>query len=183
MKYVCLFFALLIGTSVIAQEKFFTRTGHVSFFSEAALENIEAHNHQVTSILNVENGDLVFSILMKGFEFDKALMQEHFNESYVESEKFPKASFKGSIENFESLDLAKDGTYEVTVSGDIDLHGVTKNYKTQGTIIKKGDKMDAKTKFNIKVADHNVKIPAGKLDNISEIVEITVDMNYAPYGK
>jgi polyisoprenoid-binding protein YceI len=120
---------------------------------------------------------------MKGFEFEKALMQEHFNESYVESEKFPKTSFKGSIENFKSLDLSKDGTYDVTVSGDIDLHGISKNYKTQGTITKKGDKMDAKAKFNIKVADHNVKIPAGKLDNISEIVEITVDMNYAPYGK
>lgn len=184
MKKTILLLTLCLGfLSLQAQDKFFTRTGHITFFSEAPLENIEASNHQVTSILNVKTGDLVFSVLMKGFEFEKALMQEHFNETYVESHKFPKTQFKGKIDNFSEIDLSKDGTYPVKVSGEIDMHGVKKNYSADGELVKSGDKIEAKSKFKIKVTDHGVKIPAGKMDNIAETVDVTVEMNYEPYGK
>jgi hypothetical protein len=166
-----------------AQEKYFTRTGHISFFSKAPLEDIEAHNKQATSILNVSNGELVFSVLMKGFEFEKALMQEHFNETYMESEKFPKAAFKGKIDNFSDIDFTKDGEYDVKVSGDLEIHGVSKPYTAGGTLVIKGKSIKADSKFNVKASEHGVKIPSGKADNISNSLEITVDMNYEPYGK
>ncbi len=175
-----LFFA---STALMAQDKYITRTGHVSFFSEAPMENIEAHNHQVTSILNTSNGDMVFSMLMKGFEFEKALMQEHFNESYVESEKYPKSTFKGTIENFSSIDLTKDGSYDVSVKGQLEIHGISKEYTINGTLTKEGEKIKGDSKFNIKVSDHDIKIPAGKVNNIADVLEITVETSYEPYGK
>lgn len=184
MKKSVLILGLVLANLLVnAQGKYFTRTGHISFFSEAPLENIEAHNNQATSILNTDNGEIVFSVLMKGFEFEKALMQEHFNESYVHSDKYPKASFKGQIENFDDIDLSKDGEYDVKVSGELEIHGEKKKYTTGGKLVKKGESIKADSKFKIKVADHGVKIPAGKADNISNEIEITVDMNYEPYGK
>ena len=184
MKKSILILSLVLCNLIVnAQGKFFTRTGHISFFSEAPLENIEAHNNQATSILNTDNGEIVFSVLMKGFEFEKALMQEHFNESYVHSDKYPKASFKGQIDDYSKIDLSKDGEYEVTVSGELEIHGEKKNYTANGKLVRKGDRIKADSKFNVKVADHGVKIPAGKAENISNEIEITVDMNYEPYSK
>lgn len=174
---------ILLSQIVMAQDKFFTRTGHVSFFSEAPLENIEAHNHQVTSILNISTGEIVFSGLMKGFEFEKALMQEHFNESYAESDEFPKTTFNGKIENFDAIDLSKNGSHEVTVTGDLTIHGVTKSYSAQGSIERNGDVIKAKSKFPVNVPDHEIKIPAGKVNNIAKTVEVSVDMTYEPYSK
>ncbi len=174
---------LIISITVFAQDKYITRTGHISFFSEAPMENIEAHNHQVTSILNTASGDMVFSMLMKGFEFEKALMQEHFNESYVESEKFPKSTFKGVIQNFDAIDLSKNGEYDVVVKGQLEIHGESKEYSINGKLIREGNKIKGNSKFNVKVADHGIKIPAGKVNNIAEVVEVTVDISYEPYGK
>lgn len=183
MKTIIISILIFASASLMAQEKYITRTGHVSFFSEAPMENIEAHNHQVTSILNVTNGDMVFSMLMKGFEFEKALMQEHFNESYVESEKFPKSTFKGSIQDFDMVNLKEGQKTEVEVKGDLKIHGVTKEYNVTGTIEKKEGNIMAYAQFPIKVADHDIKIPAGKVNNIAEEVEVTVDLSYEPYGK
>src|SRR5690349_23750589 len=97
-----LVFAIILfvgSTFVHAQDKFFTKSGQVTFSSKTSLENIEAHNKSVTCVLDVKTGNLQFAVLMKGFEFEKALMQEHFNENYVESHKYPKAEFKGQIVN------------------------------------------------------------------------------------
>ncbi len=166
-----------------AQDKYMTRTGHISFFSKAPLENIEAHNRQVTSILNTQSGEMVFSLLMKGFEFEKALMQEHFNESYAESAKFPKSTFKGSIVDFDKLDMSKNGVHKVKVKGDLEFHGVSKVYEVEGTIEKKDDLIIANSKFPINVKEHGVKIPAGKVNNIAEVVETTVELKYEVYAK
>ena len=183
MKTTLLLFLLALSGFTQAQDKYMTRTGHISFFSEAPMENIEAHNKQVTSILDIQKGEMVFSMLMKGFEFEKALMQEHFNESYAESEKYPKCTFKGVITNFSELDLSKDGMYNVTVEGNIDLHGVSKPYKSSGTLEKKDGKFIAKSQFDLNVKDHDIKIPAGKVNNISEVVAVTVDLSYEVYNK
>src|SRR5687768_16802327 len=82
-----------------AQDKFFTKSAKISFFSSASLEDIEAHNRSTQAVLDTKTGDIQFSLLMKGFEFRKALMQEHFNENFVESDKYPKAEFKGQVVN------------------------------------------------------------------------------------
>ncbi|MGI8893122.1 MAG: YceI family protein [Bacteroidia bacterium] len=182
-KIIVAFMAVLtVGiTSVNAQGKFFTRNGYIKFYSEATMENIEAHNRQVTSFLDTETGEFAFSVLMKSFQFEKALMQEHFNENYVESDKYPKSTFKGKISNPEVINYKKDGVYNVQVDGDLTIHGVTKKVSTDGTIEVNGGKIIAKSKFPVAVADYNISIPAVVRDNIAKEVEVTVEMAYEPY--
>src|SRR6476661_3108538 len=124
-----LFFCLVMAaafTSVASAQKYYTKNGTISFFSSTSMEDIKADNSQVMSVLNTENGDMQFSVLVKSFHFQKALMEEHFNENYMESEKFPKASFKGTVADISKVNFSKDGVYNVNVSGDLTIHGVTK---------------------------------------------------------
>ena len=130
------------------------------------------------SVLNTQTGDMQFSVLIKSFHFEKALMEEHFNENYLESDKFPKATFKGVISDVSKISFTTDGMYSVSVSGDLTLHGVTKKISSTGTITVKGGKISADSKFNIKLADYNVSIPKLVKDNISETVEVKVAALY-----
>lgn len=183
MKQFLLIAVLCIGALAPATaQKFMTRTGRISFFSTTPVENIEAHNNQATSILDSKSGEMVFQVLMKGFQFEKALMQEHFNEKYVESDKFPKASFKGKVTNLDAVNFAKDGVYNVSVSGDITIHGVTKNITAPGTLEVKGSKIAAKSTFPITLADYNIPIPAPVQDKIAKKLDIKVDLTYDPYA-
>ena len=140
------------------------------------MENIEAINKQVNSALDIVTGDFVFKVLMKSFEFDRALMQEHFNENYVESDKYPTATFKGKITNLKSIDFTKAGTYKAEVEGDLTIHNVTKKVKQTGTFEVKGDKVHGKAKFNIKPQDYEIKIPSAVAANFAESMEVTVDI-------
>ncbi len=171
-------FAFFATENTFAQGKYFTRDGHVSFFSAAPMENIEAENHKATSVIDTETGRMEFAILIKAFEFEKALMQEHFNENYMESNQYPKATFKGDIQNASDVDWTTDGTYDVTVSGDMTIHGVTKNITTEGTIIVENGAISAKSKFKVAVADYDIEIPTVVVDNIAKEIEVTVDMKY-----
>jgi polyisoprenoid-binding protein YceI len=169
--------ALIASTQIHAQ-KVFTKNGNISFFSKSPLENISANNNQVMSVLNKQNGEMQFSVLIKSFRFKKALMEEHFNENYLESDKYPKAIFKGIVEGAEKLDLSKDGTYKVKVSGDLTIHGVTNKVSVPGTLTSKSGIVTGNTVFNLKLADYNISIPKLVKDNIAEIIEITVDCVY-----
>lgn len=162
----------------VAQGKYMTKTGEVTFFSSAPLEDIEAVNQKVQSVIDMDTKTVVISMLINNFVFDKRLMQEHFNENYMESEKYPKSIFKGSFESDD--DLTKPGTYEVKVSGEMTIHGVTNPVNTLGyiTVDEKGVK--AETKFDIKIADYDVKIPRMVFKNIAEVVEVTAILEYAP---
>lgn len=166
-----------------SQQKYFARDGKVSFFSSTPIEDIQAINNQASSILNMENGELAFSMLMTGFEFEKALMQEHFNENYVESEKYPKATFKGKLLNWEASKIEGSDPASFDVEGDITIHGVTKAYKSKADLKKSEDQIKGETKFRIKVADHDIKIPSAVVDNIAEEVEVTIEITYKPYNK
>lgn len=180
-KQIVFFVALFAGfTNVVAQDKFFTKNGQIEFYSKAPLESIEAKNKSVTCVLDTKTGNLQFSVLMKGFEFEKALMQEHFNENYVESHKFPKAEFKGQVVNNTEIDYAKDGSYPVKVKGKMTLHGQTRDVETTGTIVVKDGKLDTGASFHIELADYNVVIPSVVKDNISKTVKITVDCKLEP---
>jgi len=120
---------------------------------------------------------------MKGFEFEKALMQEHFNEKYVESDEYPKATFKGQILNFEELDLSKDGKFEVIVKGNLTIHGETKPVEAKGVIEIKGGKVIATSEFVIAVSDFNINIPSVVKDKIAKEVTISVALDYSLYTK
>jgi len=138
------------------------------------MEDIKADNNQVLCVLNTQTGDLQFSLLNKGFHFPKALMEEHFNENYIESNKYPKSTFKGTVADITKVDFTKDGTYPVSVKGDLMMHGITKNITAAGNITVKGGKVTAAAKFMVKLADYNISIPGAVKSNISESIEITV---------
>ena len=178
-----LVFSLSVVQLSFSQDKYFTRTGHISFFSEAALENIEAHNHQGTCILNSENGEIALSVLMKGFEFEKALMQEHFNENYVESHKYPKSTFKGKIVNFDRENMRGNGKYHVSVEGELTIHGETNTVTSEGTLEISDGTITAQTSFPVTVKDYNIKIPKTVVNNIAEVVEVSVELELKPYNK
>lgn len=169
----------IAGAQVFAQ-KYFTRDGKISFYSDAPLEKIEANNSKVSSVIDTENGDMEFAVLIKSFYFEKALMQEHFNENYLESNIYPKATFKGSILNIDEIDFATDGTYSAKVAGDLTIHGVTNPLETTGEIIVKGGIIHASSKFDVTVADYKIEIPKVVRDNIAKVVEVSVDIAYKP---
>ncbi|MEX0968419.1 MAG: YceI family protein [Bacteroidia bacterium] len=165
-----------------AQELYYTDNGHVDFYSSAPVEDIKADNNRVTSFLKT-NGDLVFAIPIRSFEFEKSLMKEHFNEKYMHTDKYPKANFKGRIINVDEVDFSKDGIYDATVEGDMTIHGITKPYKVEGTLEVKGEQIIAKAKFPVAVKDHDIEIPKLLVKNIAEVVEVTVDITYTPHTK
>jgi polyisoprenoid-binding protein YceI len=182
MKKFLLLTALTLFVSVQLQaQKYMTRTGHVWFYSETPMETIEAHNNQVTSMLDTETGDMVFAVLMKSFQFEKALMQEHFNEKYVESDKYPKSSFKGSISNLDGINFTKDGTYSTTVQGNLSIHGVTQSVTTEGSLKVAGGKIEASALFQVMPEDYKIVIPKMVRDNIAKIMDIHVEIVYEPF--
>ncbi len=173
---------MLLSVSLIAsaQSRFLTKNGHVGFYSHTPMEDIKADNNQVGSIIDIEKGEIIFTVIMKSFRFDRALMEEHFNENYAESDKFPKASFKGKITNLAAVDFKKAGVYNVDVDGNMTIHGVTKPHTAKGTIEVKDENLLVKAKFNISLKEYGIIIPDLVKDKIQDSMEITVDMDYAP---
>ena len=145
---------LFLVNNTEAQKVFGTRNGKVSFSSPSD-EDIKATNNEVASRI-ADNGQITFSLLIKGFKFKLAEMQEHFNDQYLESTKFPRADFKGNIMNLKDVNFNKDGLYKVTVKGDLTMHGVTKNITVNGTIEIKSGKPSTEGKFDISMKDFNV---------------------------
>ena len=174
--------AVVISVNLNAQ-KFLTKNGHINFYSHTAMEDIKADNNQVASILDIATGEMVFNVLMKSFRFDRALMEEHFNENYVESDKFPQAKFKGKITNLSAVDFKKAGVYNVDIEGDMTIHGTTKPIKANGTLEVKDDHILGKSKFQIKAPDYNIAIPSVVKEKFAESLDVTVDMDYAPMKK
>ncbi len=155
-------------------QEYFTKNGRISFFSKATLENITADNNQVISIINTETGTFRFYVLINAFHFPKAMMEQHFNTDYLESEKFPSSTFKGTVTGLNNIDPGKDGSYNVRVTGSLEIHGVSKNITATGTIIIKNGSLSAISVFKILLKDYNIQIPSTVINNISEEIEITV---------
>jgi len=178
MKYSFFAFTLLLTSLLAAQGPLITRDGSTTFFSHAPLEDIEAVNDQTTAAVDFTKGDVVVKMLIKHFTFENALMQEHFNENYMESEEFPSAIFKGTIVTDEVIDLSQDGTYEVNVKGTLTIHGVQQPSETKATITVAGNTVKAITKFIAKPADFDIEIPSVVVKNIAEEIEVTTTLNF-----
>ena len=161
-----------------AQDIFITRQGQVSFFGKTPMENIDAVNNEVSSVFNIQTGEIGFAILIKGFHFERALMEEHFNENYMESDKIPKCSFKGKISNLAAVNFSKDGSYGVTVEGEMTVHGVTQKITVPGTVIIKMGLPQVQAKFKLAPKDYNIKIPSLVADKIAESMNVSVDCKY-----
>lgn len=167
--------AILLTSAFSHAQRCYTKNGLVSFFSSTSMENIKADNNQVLCTVNCQTGELQFSLMNKGFHFAKALMEEHFNENYIESTKFPKSTFKGAIADISKVNFTADGSYPVSVTGDLSMHGVIKSVTVPGTVIVKEGKTAVAAKFLLKLADYGITIPGAVKKNISESIEITVN--------
>lgn len=178
MKNSTLITALLFISFGVFGQNYITRTGKIQFFSETDIENIEAINNQVSSVINSDNGEIAFTLLMKAFTFEKALMQEHFNEKYVESEKFSKAKFKGTIVNFSSSSLSENPK-EFTIKGSLTIHGVTKTIEEKISISKSSkNNLVGTSIFTVKPEDYGIEIPSIVRGNISKTIDVKVKMDY-----
>ena len=163
-----------------AQGRYFTKTGLVSFFSSSPIEDIEARNQQVAAVLDLGSGQLAFSLPVKGFVFKRTLMQEHFNENYLESDKFPRATFAGRFVEFEAGQLATAGPHPAQVEGDLTLHGVTHRIRVPATVELRGGQLLAQATFPVASADYNIEIPLLVRGNIAKIISVHVDLACLP---
>lgn len=170
--------AFLFSGLAGAQSIYISKDAKVSFYSSAPIEDIEANTNQAVSAINLSTGSIYFKVPIKSFQFERDLMQEHFNSDYLESDKYPFAEFKGQIQPVPSA--AKDGNYPVNVTGQLTIHGVTKPYQGTGSLEIKNGQITALSAFKVKLADHNIKIPRLLLTNIAQVVEVKVNAVYQP---
>jgi len=183
MKKLFVACALFVGVSAVKAQIYTAKEGgtSISFFSEAPLENIEAVNKGAMIVFKSSTGDLQMSVSIQNFKFKNALMEEHFNENYMESDKYPKAIFKGRIND--PVDYNKDGEQKVTVAGKLEMHGVTKEVTLTGSIVKEGAGFKLSSKTKIKVSDYNIKVPSMYVKNIAEVVDVTFSAVLEPFQK
>ncbi len=163
----------LVSIQATAQ-KYKAQNGYVKFFSDAVLEDITAETNKGSSVVDWSTGDIVFSIPITSFEFDKSLMKEHFNEKYMESDKYPKATFSGSILGLKDT----EGKQLVTAEGDLMIHGISRKVKTKGEINRSQGRISLQSEFIVRLEDHKVKIPQLLWQNIAEEVQVTINFNY-----
>ena len=157
-------------------QNYMTKTGFIGFYSKTSMEDIKAENNQVYAVMDPSSHHIAFAVLLKGFIFTKELMQEHFNENYVESDKFPKATFSGVCSG--DMDLNKEGTYQVVIKGDLTLHGVTKAIETTAELDVKKDHITGSSAFKLKPEDFNISIPGIVRDKISNAMSVKVKIDW-----
>jgi hypothetical protein len=175
------YFILLIsfaGLSVRAQNIVVSKNASVSFFSSTVVEDIEGKSSTANSALDLKTGKIIFKVMNTSFQFKKKLMQEHFNENYMESNTYPFSEFKGKI--IDPADFSKDGNYTVSVEGTLNIHGVIKTCQSKVNLVIDKGIISAKSVFRIKIADYNIKIPSIVFKNIAESVEVRVSAIYQP---
>ncbi len=154
-------------------QKYKIDSGTISFFSEAPVENIDATNTNVSGLFDSATGEIAFLVQIKGFVFRKSLMQEHFNDKYMESDKFPKASFQGIVTGYK---FNQQGTQPVNASGKLTIHGVTNSINTEGTLEIVDNNININSTFKVKLEDHKIKIPKLLWQNIAEEAEVKLDV-------
>ena len=174
--------ATLIFTASSFSQKYFTKNGKVNFDATApsSPEKIEGINRSVTCVVDAKTGNMQFAVLMKGFEFERALMEEHFNENYMESTKFPKASFKGKITGMPVINTSSNGSFNVQTEGELTIHGVTQKITAPAKLTVNGGKITGVSSFKIVLSDYKIVIPGVVAEKFSKETEITVTCIYEP---
>lgn len=175
--------ALCFATTALTAQKYFTKSGNIEFVSDAPLEKITATNSQGSSVIDMSSGKIQWAVLVKAFKFEKALMEEHFNENYMESSEFPKAKFTGQILDHSSIDLNVDGEYPATVEGNLEIHGVVQKVSKKILFnVEKGE-ITGTSSFSVNLDDYDIEIPAVVAENLSKEVLISVNAKYQKLDK
>ena len=181
MKYITMILLAWLTVNQAGQDIYTCKNANINLYSSAPIEDIEATATNGVSVFNAGTGELDFSVPIRGFHFPKALMQEHFNENYMESDKYPQATFKGKIQ--EHPDLSKDGTYPVTATGDFQVHGVTQTRTITGNLKVSNNVVTMTSEFMVKCADHHIEIPQIVFHHIAESIRIRVSATYTSLKK
>ncbi|MDO3628456.1 YceI family protein [Mucilaginibacter sp. BT774] len=179
MRYICIILLTLFNITKTDQDLYTCKNARITLFSKALIEDIKATTSTGVSVFNAETGELNFSALISAFQFEKAFMQQHFNSDYMESDKFPRAIFKGKMQ--EHIDLTRDGIYPVSVVGELTVHGVTQKRTIQGSVTIRNGIISMASEFMVKCADHHIDIPQILFYHIAESIKVTVSATYNPY--
>lgn len=172
----------VVSVGAFGQGKFIAKNAYISFYSSTPMEDIFGESNEAVTILNGETGEIGFQALMSTFHFKRALMEEHFNENYMESTKFPKSKFNGKIEGF-NKDMLKSPVTTIKITGVLNVHGVEKTITVPGTIGLEDGKLVANSKFKVVPEDYGIVIPSLVRDKIGKEMEVTVKTSYLPYGQ
>jgi polyisoprenoid-binding protein YceI len=177
MKHISiLLLAWLSSLNLAGQTLYASKNAQISLFSSAPIEDIAAKTSSGNSVYNAATGDLVFSVAISTFKFPKSLMQEHFNSDYLESDKYPRATFKGKVQ--ERPDVTKNGTYPITVVGELDVHNVKQTRTIPGTLTVNNGVIALSSEFMVKCVDHHIDIPRLVFKNIAESIKMNVNATY-----
>ena len=183
------FFSLLLALGLVfglrpagaqVPGKYLTKMGRVTFFSATPIEDIEARNDQVAAVLDLASGQVAFSLPVTGFVFKRTLMQEHFNENYLESDKYPRATFSGRFVGLDAAGLAGPGPHGAVVEGTLTMHGVARRVRVPATLELRGGLLLAQATFVVASADYNIEIPLLVRDKIDKEISVRVALSCAP---
>lgn len=181
MKKIILLVASVVITNITQAQIYTAKTCVTHFFSKTAMKDIEAKSNTAKPVLDAASGNFQMRVQNTSFKFESSFMEEHFNENYMESEKYPYATFKGKIN--EKVDYAKDGEYKVTCTGTMEMHGATQQVTTSGTLTVKGKEVTIVSKFKIKPADYKIKVPSLYVKEIAEEIDVDITTVMEPYVK
>lgn len=177
-----IFFLLLVAHfSIHAQDIYSSQTAKISFFSNTSMENIDANSGVVVTALNTKTNMLFIKVPIQSFQFKKALMQDHFNEDYLESDKYPNATFSGKVN--ETVDYTKNGTNNVTLTGKLTIHNVAKDTTFAGTLTVSIGHIQLHAEFPVKLVDYNITVPKLVFEHIAQAIKVTFDADCVPYVK
>jgi polyisoprenoid-binding protein YceI len=182
MKHFILIILSVVSISVNAQV-FSTSTGNIDFVSATKFEEFSAKNNQVSAAVSADKGVIQFKVPVNSFQFEKALMQSHFQENYMESATFPNSTFKGKIKDLSAVKFNSDGVYEVVAEGTLEMHGVSKEVVVPGKITVKGTTVNLQANFSILCSDYGIKIPKNNVNQISNSIALKVNCDLAPKKK
>jgi len=173
IKFKIIFCISILLSSAFSKDLYMTRSGIIDFFSSTPIEDIKAINNQVSCVLNKETGQFAFQVPIKAFTFKNALMQEHFNESYLESDIYPKAIFKGDITDWDNVKLSED-SLKILIEGDLTIHGIKNKIKQSGKIWVSSGIIYGESTFSVKLVDYQVKVPKIVREKIAEVIKVNV---------
>jgi polyisoprenoid-binding protein YceI len=173
---------VFVLASFIPATKLVSSKAHIKFFSTTPAEDIESNNYKAVSVIDLNTGDVVFTVPMQSFEFEKSLMQKHFNsKKFLHTKRHPKAKMTAKITNLDSINLDKEGDYTANIEGELTIKGVTKPINEQGTITIKDQTVEVNSTFDVTLADYGITFSKGKpATNIAKTVEVTVFAEYQP---
>jgi len=171
---------IALSSFTTSDDKLVNKNGYINFFSHTVAEDISSDNYKVTSTLDRQTGDVAYSVPMQSFEFEKALMQKHFNsDKFLDTRQFPKAKFAGKITNLDEINFSMDGTYKANVDGDLTIKDVTKPISESGTITVKGSKITVDAKMQVTLANYEIAFKEGKPStNVAKVIDVTIKSEY-----